>query len=65
MWGVSAGRAAGHPHPPPAAPAPGVGLGDALIWAVSIAVGGATAKVLAQRAAAAGMAKATGEADPH
>lgn len=41
-----------------------VRLRDALTWAVSIAVGAAVAKVLAERVAAAGWEKATGAAPP-
>jgi hypothetical protein len=57
-------RAARHEDPPIHPSGRDVRMADALAWAVSIAVGAAVAKVLAERATAAGWEKATGSPPP-
>lgn len=61
---VASWRARTHDDPPIHPSARGVRVRDALIWAVSLAVGAAVAKVLAERVAAAGWEKATGAPPP-
>jgi uncharacterized protein DUF4235 len=57
-------RAVQHEDPPVHASGRDVRTVDALGWAVSIAIGAAVAKVLAERAAAEGWEKATGAPPP-
>ncbi len=57
-------RAERHEDPPTQAAARGVLWRDALVWAVSVGVGAAVARVVAERGAAAAWNAATGAAPP-
>jgi hypothetical protein len=59
MW-----RTTRHEDPPQHLAARGVGWGDAMIWAISVAVGAAVARVVAERGAAAAWTAATGSPPP-
>jgi len=57
-------RAERHEDPPTQAAARGVAWRDALVWAVSVGVGAAIARVVAERGAAVAWNAATGVAPP-
>jgi hypothetical protein len=57
-------RVARHEEPPQHPADRGVGWGDAMIWAISVAVGAAVARVVAERGAAAAWTAATGSPPP-
>jgi hypothetical protein len=57
-------RAELHEEPPTQPAARDVRLRDALVWAASVAVGAAVARVIAERTAAAAWNAATGSAPP-
>jgi hypothetical protein len=61
---VSTWRNARHEDPPENPIARDVGWRNALVWAISVAVGAAVARVVAQRGAAAAWQAATGEPPP-
>jgi hypothetical protein len=57
-------RSTRHEEPPQHPADRGVRWGDALIWAVAVAVGAAVARVVAERGAAAAWTAATGSPPP-
>lgn len=57
-------RAGRHEDPPVHPSTRGVELRDALIWTIALGVGAAVARVLAERAAAAGWESVTGSPPP-
>jgi Protein of unknown function (DUF4235) len=61
---VALWRTSQHEDPPSHPGARDVGWRDALIWAVSVGVGAAVARVVAERGAAAAWTAATGSAPP-
>jgi Protein of unknown function (DUF4235) len=61
---VALWRTGRHEDPPIHPAARDVRWGDALIWAISVAVGAAVARVVAERTAAAAWSAATGAAPP-
>jgi hypothetical protein len=64
-WGMTAGwRASRHEDPPENPASRGVRWRDALVWSVSLAVGAAVSRVVAQRGAAAAWQAATGARPP-
>lgn len=64
-WGMTAVWRASRHEDPPANPASrGVRWRDALVWSVSLAVGAAVSRVVAQRGAAAAWQAATGARPP-
>jgi hypothetical protein len=64
-WGMTAvWRASRHGDPPANPASRGVRWRDALVWSVSLAVGAAVSRVVAQRGAAAAWQAATGARPP-
>jgi len=57
-------RSTRHEEPPQHPTDRNVGWGDAMVWAVSVAVGAAVARVVAERGAAAAWTAATGSPPP-